>query len=73
MAPDYRSNLQIRETLEALMREHGRSRAELSRLIGRNPSYIGRFLADGRPERLPRDDARLISRYFGVPEHELGA
>lgn len=71
VAPEYRSSTQIRETLGRLLEEHGQSRAQTSRLIGRSPSYLQRFMA-GKIDRLPRDDARFLSRYFGVDERELG-
>jgi hypothetical protein len=71
MAPEFRSSTQIRTTLQKLLAAHRCSSTEVSRLIGRHPDYVGRFLR-GRPERLPPIDAQMIARYFGVNEGELG-
>lgn len=72
MAPDYRTDAQIRARLAALIEEHQAQRSRLSALIGRSPSYLSRYLRRHQPQRLPRTDARMLSRYFGVPELELG-
>jgi hypothetical protein len=72
MAPEYRSSAQIRASLVALMREHQCSRATASRVIGRDPSYLQRFIARGIPQQLRSEDARKLARFFGVHEREMG-
>jgi len=62
-----------RAVLERLIDERGEDCASLSRLIGRNPSYIQQFLKRGSPRRLAEADRQRLARYFGVPEAWLGA
>jgi phage repressor protein C with HTH and peptisase S24 domain len=61
-----------RSALEALCRERGEDYASLSRLIGRNPSYIQQFIKRGSPQKLDEENRRTLAAYFGVPEHRLG-
>lgn len=61
-----------REYLEELIRERQEDYASLSRLIGRNPSYIQQFIKRGTPKRLDEEDRKTLARYFGVPEVLLG-
>jgi hypothetical protein len=61
-----------REYLEELVRERQEDYASLSRLIGRNPSYIQQFIKRGSPKRLDEKDRKTLARYFGVPEVLLG-
>src|SRR3546814_13360797 len=44
----------------------------LSRLIGRNPSYIQQYIKRGTPRKLSETDRRTLARYFGVDEQLLG-
>ncbi|WP_019832177.1 S24 family peptidase [Sphingomonas sp. PR090111-T3T-6A] len=62
-----------RAVLERLIHERGEDCASLSRLIGRNPSYVQQFIKRGSPRRLAEEDRRRLARYFGVPETWLGA
>lgn len=62
----------VRSTLEALVRERGEDYAALSRLIGRNPAYIQQFIKRGTPQRLAEEDRRTLAAYFRVPEEMLG-
>lgn len=62
-----------RQYLDELIRERQEDYASLSRLIGRNPSYIQQFIKRGSPKRLDEEDRRTLARYFGVPEVALGA
>jgi len=62
-----------RAILGRLIDERGEDCASLSRLIGRNPSYIQQFLKRGSPRRLAEADRQRLARYFGVPEAWLGA
>ena len=62
----------VRELLERLMREKGDDCFSISRLLGRNAAYFQQFLRRGVPRRLKEDDRRVLARYFGVDEVELG-
>ena len=62
-----------RAVLERLIRERGEDCASLSRLIGRNPSYVQQFIRRGSPRRLAEADRERLARYFGIPEIWLGA
>lgn len=61
-----------REVLERLIRERDEDYAGLSRLIGRNASYIQQFIKRGTPRKLDETDRRTLARYFGVDESWLG-
>ncbi len=62
-----------REKLAGLARERGSSLAALSRMIGRNPSYLQQYITKGSPRRLEEEDRRRLAQFFGVAETELGA
>lgn len=62
----------VRDTLETLCRERGEDFASLSRLIGRNPTYIQQFIKRGSPQKLAEEDRRTLAAYFGIPEYRLG-
>lgn len=61
-----------RATLARLMAERHEDFTNLSRVIGRNPSYIQQFVRRGVPKRLGENDRRALARYLRVPESELG-
>jgi hypothetical protein len=63
----------VRRALEALIRERGEDYASLSRLLGRNPTYVQQFIKRGVPRRLSEEDRRRLADHFGVPERMLGA
>jgi phage repressor protein C with HTH and peptisase S24 domain len=65
-------NEEVRETLDALIREQGADYAALSRMLGRNPSYIQQFIKYGVPRRLAEEDRRVLAEHFGVREELLG-
>ncbi|QYE35802.1 MULTISPECIES: S24 family peptidase [Sphingosinicellaceae] len=65
-------NVAIRQRLDALIAEHGEDYASLSRLIGRNPTYIQQFVKRGVPRRLSEDDRRKLAAHFGIAERLLG-
>ncbi|HMP56488.1 MAG TPA: S24 family peptidase [Novosphingobium sp.] len=48
------------------------SLAQLSALIGRNASYLQQFVRKGSPRKLEENDRRVLARFFGVDESELG-
>ncbi len=61
-----------RNALDRLIAERGENYADLSRLIGRNPTYIQQFIKRGTPRKLDEEDRRVLARYFGVAEEMLG-
>ena len=61
-----------REKLSGLARERGHSLAALSRMLGRNASYLQQYIAKGSPRKLEEIDRRRLARFFGVGESELG-
>ena len=62
----------IRQRLDALIASRGEDYASLSRLIGRNPTYIQQFVKRGVPRRLSEDDRRKLARHFGIAERLIG-
>ena len=62
----------IRHRLDALIGERGDDYASLSRMIGRNPTYIQQFIKKGVPRRLSEDDRRTLAAHFGIAERLLG-
>ncbi|KHK91640.1 S24 family peptidase [Novosphingobium malaysiense] len=48
------------------------SLASLSRMIGKNPSYLQQFVRKGSPRKLEEGDRAMLARFFGVDETELG-
>lgn len=63
----------VRQTLDLLIRTHGDDYASLSRLLGRNPTYIQQFIKRGVPRRLSEQDRKRLARHFNIAERELGA
>ncbi|MCX7864963.1 MAG: transcriptional regulator [Novosphingobium sp.] len=62
-----------RRRLLELAEQHGVSLARLSRMIGKNASYLQQFVKKGSPRRLEERDRGRLARFFGVDEAELGA
>lgn len=56
-----------------LAQERGASLASLSEMLGRNASYLQQFIRKGSPRKLEEGDRRMLARFFGVDEAELGA
>lgn len=61
-----------RAALVAAMEEQGRSLAELSRVLRRNPAYLQQYIRRGTPRTLAEADRGRLARYLGVPEAQLG-
>ena len=61
-----------RAKLLELARIRGVSLAGLSEMIGRNSSYLQQFIRKGSPRKLEEGDRRVLARFFGVGESELG-
>jgi phage repressor protein C with HTH and peptisase S24 domain len=64
--------MEPREKLAELARERGSSLAALSRMLGRNASYLQQFITKGSPRKLEEQDRRRLAQFFGVGEAELG-
>jgi hypothetical protein len=62
----------IRQRLDALITARGEDYASLSRLLGRNPTYVQQFVKRGVPRRLSEGDRRTLAAHFGVAERLLG-
>src|SRR6187402_1281684 len=62
-----------RERLSQLASERGSSLAALSRMLGRNGTYLQQFITKGSPRKLEEEDRRKLAQFFGVSETELGA
>ena len=67
------SSTDPRERLLRLASHRGVSLSQLSKLIGRNSSYLQQFVRKGSPRRLAETDRRTLARFFGVNESDLGA
>lgn len=61
-----------RRKLLELAEAQGVSLSALSRMIGKNASYLQQFVRKGSPRRLEELDRRRLARFFGVDERELG-
>lgn len=49
------------------------SLASLSRLVGKNASYLQQFITKGSPKRLGEDERLMLAQFFAIDERELGA
>jgi phage repressor protein C with HTH and peptisase S24 domain len=62
-----------RERLTELAAARNASLAALSRMIGRNSSYLQQFVTKGSPRKLEEEDRRKLADFLAVAESELGA
>ncbi|MDE8654119.1 S24 family peptidase [Novosphingobium album (ex Liu et al. 2023)] len=62
-----------RRNLLELAGRQGSSLAQLSRMIGKNSSYLQQFVRKGSPRKLEETDRATLARFFGVAEATLGA
>jgi phage repressor protein C with HTH and peptisase S24 domain len=62
-----------RQALDQLIQQKGSSYAAISRMIGRNASYIQQFIRRGSPRQLEEQDRTMLAQFFGVDEKVLGA
>lgn len=65
-------NAETRRRLLELAEEQGVSLSSLSRLIGKNTSYLQQFIRKGSPRKLEEGDRGTLARFFGVDESEFG-
>jgi phage repressor protein C with HTH and peptisase S24 domain len=62
----------VREELDRLLRKGNYGYAAISRMLGRNPSYIQQFIKRGSPRTLDSEDRRILASFLGVEEQVLG-
>ena len=62
-----------RQRLLDLAAQRRVSLASLSRMVGKNGSYLQQFVRKGSPRKLEENDRAMLARFFGVAETELGA
>lgn len=72
MRPNYDAYPDPRQRLLELSHERNASLSALSRLIGRNETYLQQFIRKGSPKQLLEGDRRTLAEFFGVPESEIG-
>ncbi|MCT2399452.1 S24 family peptidase [Novosphingobium mangrovi (ex Huang et al. 2023)] len=65
-------NTDVRQKLLELAGDRRVSLAALSRMIGKNASYLQQFVRKGSPRKLEEEDRGMLARFFGVDEVELG-
>ncbi len=63
---------QVRITLDQLIRSGNEDYASISRLLGRNPTYVQQFIKRGVPRRLSESDRQILARHFNISERDLG-
>lgn len=61
-----------RETLDELILQRKCNYSDISRLLGRNVSYIQQYIRKGSPRYLSEGDRSILARFFGVSESVLG-
>ena len=62
----------VREELDRLIQQRRLGYSSISRMIGRNSSYIQQFIKRGSPRKLDDEDPRTLASFFGVDEQVLG-
>ncbi|MCT2560069.1 S24 family peptidase [Tsuneonella sp. YG55] len=62
----------VREELDRLIQQRRLGYSSISRMIGRNSSYIQQFIKRGSPRKLDDNDRRTLASFFGVDEQVLG-
>ncbi|MBT0669689.1 LexA family transcriptional regulator [Novosphingobium profundi] len=62
----------VRTRLLELAEARGASLSALSRMLGKNPSYLQQFIRKGSPRKLEEVDRAALARFFRVSEQELG-
>ncbi len=58
---------------ELILGRRGCNYSGISRLLGRNVSYIQQYIRKGSPKYLDEGDRMILARFFGVDEAVLGA
>lgn len=65
--------MDARTKLADAARDRGSSLAALSRMLGRNPTYLQQYITKGSPRKLEEADRRRLAQFLGLSEAELGA
>ncbi|KLE35243.1 S24 family peptidase [Aurantiacibacter luteus] len=65
--------MDARETLLEAARARGESLAALSRMIGRNGTYLQQYVTKGSPKKLEEEDRHKLATFLGISESDLGA
>ncbi|MCA8896196.1 MAG: S24 family peptidase [Amphiplicatus sp.] len=63
---------QVRQELDRLIKSRKLRYSAISRLLGRNQTYIQQFIKRGSPRKLEEEDRRTLAAFFGVDEQVLG-
>lgn len=63
----------VRDNLEALVRQRGEELSSLSRMLGRQNSYLRKWVAGLDRERLIDVERYALARHFDVDARVLGA
>lgn len=63
---------EARKALDELIQQRGCNYSSISRLLGRNVSYIQQYIRKGSPRYLDERDRNVLARFFGVDETILG-
>jgi len=66
-------NMDARTRLAEAARDNGSSLAALSRMLGRNPTYLQQYITKGSPRKLEEEDRRRLAQFLGLRESDLGA
>jgi phage repressor protein C with HTH and peptisase S24 domain len=62
-----------REILVDAARARGASLSALSRMLGRNTTYLQQYVTKGSPRKLEEEDRAKLAQFLGVEEARLGA
>jgi len=65
--------MNARTKLVEAAKQRGSSLAALSRMLGRNPTYLQQYVTKGSPRKLEEEDRRRLAQFLGLQEGELGA
>ena len=65
--------MDARTRLADAARDRGSSLAALSRMLGRNPTYLQQYITKGSPRKLEEADRRRLAQFLGLSEADLGA
>lgn len=65
--------MDARTRLSEAARQRGSSLAALSRMLGRNPTYLQQYITKGSPRKLEEEDRRKLAQFLGLAEADLGA
>ena len=65
--------MDARAKLVDAAKARGSSLAALSRMIGRNGTYLQQYVSKGSPKKLEEEDRRKLAQFLGIGEAELGA